>query len=197
MTELFNFRYRIPTTRAKWWDYGKNGAYFITICTSRRVHYFGEIKNKKMILTDIGHHAWDCWMKIPDHFPFVKLDAFVVMPNHVHGIIIVEKPSPGDTVDGNAIVEMQNIASLRPMNNHNQYRKTKNQFGPQSQNLASIIRGFKIGVTIFCIRNKIPFRWQPRYHDHIIRDKQEFERIRNYILKNPSNWKENIYNPIR
>ena len=87
----YNNKYRIETTRLKNWDYGWNGAYFITICTKNRIHYFGEIKNQKMQLSGIGKMAEKYWHEIPAHFPFVKLDAFIVMPNHIHGIIIIDK----------------------------------------------------------------------------------------------------------
>ena len=163
-----------------------------------------------MILSEIGEHTRNCWMKIPEHFPFVKLDEFVVMPNHIHGIIVIDKlktgiTSGGDVVGGDAIVETQNFASLQniasPQNfaslqsldKKMQHRKTKNQFGPQKQNLASVIRGFKIGVTLFCEQNKLLFGWQPRYYDHIIRNKGEFERIQNYIQNNPINWSKDVH----
>ena len=136
-----------------------------------------------MILSEIGKHTWIFWMKIPEHFPFVKLGAFVVMPNHIHGIIVIDKPKTGITSGGYGVggdgVDRQ--------------RNTKNQFGPQSQNLASVIRGFKIGVTLYCKKNKMLFGWQPRYHDHIIRNKGEFEHIQNYILNNPINWQEDVH----
>ena len=86
------------------------------------------------------------------------------------------------------MVETQNIASLRS-------GAPKNKFGPQSQNLASVIRGYKIGVTQFARLNNIPFAWQARYHDHVIRNAEEHERIQQYILTNPKTWdKDTLYN---
>lgn len=215
----FHDKYRIPTARATWWNYGNNGLYFITICTAGREHYFGEITNqKKMKLTPVGEMALQCWLDIPNHFPFAKLDAFVVMPNHIHGILEIDKtgmvgnggmiidhgmivetqniaslpttPDPPDMIiDDNMIGQTQNIASLR---NDQQPSKQPpaNQFGPQSQNLASILRGYKIGVKKFAIIHQIDFDWQTRYHDHIIRNDEEYYRIRDYIIENPNNWKE-------
>ncbi len=168
MSGKFQNKYRIPSARASWWDYGSNAAYFVTICTRNREHFFGEIVETmpsptvfEMQLTPIGQSAYDCWNEIPKHFPFVVLDEFVVMPNHVHGIIVIDKPeiknknggetrdAIGDTI-GDAIVETQNFASLQQsMDSTIKQPKTQNKFGPQSQNLASIIRGFKIGVTKF------------------------------------------------
>jgi REP element-mobilizing transposase RayT len=96
--------YRIPPARWRDWDYGANAAYFVTICTAHRVHYFGEITDSgvqtpnlgvstgDMTFTEIGQKAHDYWTQIPEHFPFVTLGAFVIMPNHVHGVIVIDKP---------------------------------------------------------------------------------------------------------
>lgn len=91
MNNKFQNKYRIPSARAPWWDYGNNAAYFVTICTRNREHYFGEIIQHTMRLTEIGKQAEICWNEIPEHFPFVIMDEFVVMPNHVHGILVFNK----------------------------------------------------------------------------------------------------------
>lgn len=95
MFEKFRNKYRIPSTRLNNWDYGKNGAYFITICTKNREHFFGEIlsvnNNNEMQFTEIGVLADQFWSEIPKHFPFVELGNFQIMPNHVHGILIIDK----------------------------------------------------------------------------------------------------------
>jgi REP element-mobilizing transposase RayT len=179
-SDKFQNKYRIPSARAKWWDYGNNAAYFITICTAYRKNYFGRIINGKMALSDIGKIADDCWMNIPKHFPFVDLGEFVVMPNHVHGIIIINKPAMVSVP-----VETQNFASLQPTPKQS---PPLNKFGPQSQNLASIIRGFKIGVTQNAHLIHAGFAWQTRFHDHIIRNHNEYQRIAWYIMNNPANW---------
>lgn len=232
--DKFRNKYRIPSTRLQNWDYGWNAAYFVTICTANRELFFGDIVETqnfaypcKMNLSEIGEIADKYWLQIPEHFPFVKLDAHVVMPNHLHGIVIIDKPDDGrnhikndernvdenvernadgngiPTVDGNGIpnvdgnggpnVQTQNFASQPPPPSANK-PPPKNKFGPQSQNLASIIRGFKTGVTKYARNNNIDFAWQSRYHDHIIRDNESFERIRNYIINNPKNWNEDKFN---
>jgi REP-associated tyrosine transposase len=99
-------KYRIASARLASWDYGSNAAYFITICTHDRAYAFGEVTDGQVNLTPLGQATWDCWYAIPKHFPFVLLDEFVAMPNHVHGIVIIDKPSPN-------AVETQNIASPR------------------------------------------------------------------------------------
>ena len=127
-----------------------------------------------MTLSPIGEIAKDCWLEIPKHFPFVKLDAFVVMPNHAHGIIIIDKPDV-DT----STVETQDLASLQT---------TRNRFGPQSKNLASIIRGYKTGVTKLARKIHPEFAWQPRFYDHVVRNETSLNHTRNYIQCNVEKW---------
>ena len=126
-----------------------------------------------MELSDAGHMAWQCWLEIPEHFPFVSLGAFVVMPDHVHGIVII---------DNNETVETQNFASLPGAD------APKNRFGPQSKNLASVVRGFKTGVTKKSRLHFPEFAWQARYHDHIIRNSNSFGAIARYIEMNVENY---------
>jgi len=170
MSKKFRNKYKIESARLKNWDYGSNAAYFVTICTKNRVCFFGDVVNTEMKLSRIGQMAHQCWLEIPEHFPFVVLDEFVIMPNHVHGIIIIDKPGGG------------NDQSL-----------SNNKFGPQSQNLASIIRGFKIGVTKYANEINAVFSWQPRFHDHIIRNDKSFQNIRNYIRNNPKKWNDDQF----
>ena len=161
-------KYRNESNRYPGWNYGWDGFYFVTICVKHRAPAFGQVVDGRMELSELGQWARYCWKDIPNHFPFVVLDAFIVMPDHIHGIIQINKP-----------VGAQDFAPLR----------ARNIFGPQSQNLGSIIRGFKIGVKKYTTMHHIPFQWQPNYHDHIIRNQQALERIRIYIRNNPKNWK--------
>jgi len=218
---LFANKYRIESARLKNWDYSSNGLYYITICVKNRECVFGNKANGKMILSDIGKTAENCWCEIPRHFPFVKLDEYVIMPNHIHGIIIIEKPMICNVsikpVDIMGIpVETQDFASLPtqqpnvPNETHTaqqthaaqqsdatkQSNEPSSNFGPQSKNIASIIRGFKIGVTKYAVKKNIPFEWQARYYDHIIRDENDLNRIRKYIIDNPSNWKMDEYTEV-
>lgn len=193
-TSKYRGKYRIPSARLASWDYGSNAAYFITICVQDREHAFSEVVDDRMNLTPLGEAAWECWHAIPDHFPFVVLDEFVAMPNHVHGIVIIDKPvvetrdiAPApETHDIAPAAETQNLASLRP-------NQPQNRFGPQSQNLASIVRGYKIGVTKFAREHQIAFAWQARYYDHIIRNAADHERIRKYIIENPQKWADDRF----
>lgn len=168
--------------RLKGYDYSRNGYYFVTICTKDKIPYFGKCEEGRMQLSEIGKVAKMCWMEIPNHFSHVLLDVFVVMPDHVHGILIFHKKPVG----------IQNFVFL-PDDNFGLHPRHNNRFGPQSKNLGSIIRGFKVGVKKWTIMNKKKFIWQPRFHDRIIRDEDELYRIREYILLNPEQWDSQNY----
>jgi putative transposase len=106
--DKYQNKYRIASARAQWWDYGWNGAYFITICTQNREHYFGEIENGKMVLSPMGIIADILWHEIPNHASFVELGDFVVMPNHIHGILILDKPNGGND---NVVADNDNVVA--------------------------------------------------------------------------------------
>jgi putative transposase len=139
--EKFRNKYRIPSARWQNWDYGSNAAYYVTICTRYHKCDFGKIvlsPKKSMQYSELGSMAYQYWTEIPSHFPFVDLDAFVIMPNHIHGIVVINKT----------------------------------------------------GVKKCATMHHIDFTWQPRFHDHVIRNYNEYIAIRNYILHNIENWKE-------
>ena len=166
--DKFLNKYRISSTRLQTWDYGSQALYFITICTKDRENYFGEIITAEtqdlasLRPTTMGAVAQKNWKEIPLHFPFVELDEFIVMPNHIHGILFFNVPWLCDW--------------------------TTNKFGPQSKNLASVIRGYKASVKTFATINQIEFVWQSKFHDHIIHSAKELSNIRQYIINNPANW---------
>ena len=170
---LYQRKYRIPSARLADYDYGSNGIYFITICTQNRELFLGDIAADPAVLNPsaIGQVAIDCWYKIPTYFPFVELDAFQLMPNHLHGVVWIVKPDGQQT-------EWQ-----------------PNRFGPQRQNLASIVRGYKSGVKKHATLHQIDFGWQPRYYDRVVRSMNELERIRTYIEMNPAKWAQEQHNP--
>lgn len=180
--EQFKNQYRIPSARLSSWNYAWAGAYFVTLCTKDRQCYFGEIDHETMHLSTLGQIAEQCWSLIPQHFPLVTLKTSVIMPNHVHGIIIINSAEAENmeySPHQKNQKQTQNIASLP---------KTQNTFGKQSGNLASVIRGFKIGVTKGAKELNTHFSWQPRFYDHIIRDHESLNRIAEYIDNNPRNW---------
>jgi len=180
MSDTFQNKYRIPSARLQNWDYRWAGAYFITICTQNRAHYFGEIVNGQMQLSKIGKITETEWLKTFELRPDMNLyqGEFVVMPNHLHAIIGIGEnefntPSRRDA--------MHCVSTNEP-------NQPQNQFAPQSKNLASVVRGFKSSVTIAARKINPDFQWQPRFHDHIIRNDKSFQNIHNYIINNPANW---------
>ena len=147
--------------------------YFVTICTRNRELFLGDIPpgSDQFLPSEIGQVAIDCWYAIPTYFPFVELDAFQLMPNHLHGLLCISKPDDKQT-------------DWQP-----------NQFGPQRQNLASMMRGYKSGVKMHATVNQINFGWQPRYFDRVVRNQNELNRIRTYIENNPTKWAQEKDNP--
>lgn len=178
--DRYKNKYRISSTRLQTWNYANEGAYFITICTKNREHFFGEIIEGKMILNEIGRLTEIEWAKTIEIRQDMNLElgAFVVMPNHFHAIVIIKEN------------EFNNSNNNDGMSN-----KPQNQFGPQSKNLDAIIRGFKSAVTAQARKlGNSEFAWQTLYHDHIIRNNQSFENIQNYILNNPEKWDKDNFN---
>jgi REP element-mobilizing transposase RayT len=202
----FNNKYRIPSARAQWWDYRRAGAYFITICTQNRVHYFGEIENGQMRLSGMGVIADVLWHEIPHHSPLVKLGAFVVMPNPIHGILVLTEPAPV-VDDGGGDVD-RDVASRRDvacnvstdtgaLTTTTPPTTAKNEFmsniSPKSNSISAIVRSYKSAVTKHAHRLGFDFAWQTRFHDHIIRNDESFENISHYIINNPANWQEDKF----
>ena len=146
----------------------------MTICTQHRVNYFGEMKGTQIQLNHIGKIATDCWLDIPEHFHNTALDEFVVMPNHIHGIVVIK---------GNDLVGNNDRCSLL---------KNRNM-----QALPKIISQYKSSTTRI-IRKQYanhPFGWQKSFYDHVIRDEPSLHDIREYIHNNPLNWELDENNP--
>ena len=182
MCSLFRNKYRNESFRLTGHDYASGGKYFITICTRGMIPYFGIISCGKMKLSQTGQIANETWLDLPEHFPNVTLGEFMVMPNHIHGIIIIE-PSHVGTFQCD-VVGALHATSLR---------KTKNVFmssiSPKSGSLPAVIRSYKSAVSKTVHLTDPDFSWQPRYWDHLIRSDQELCRIRQYIINNPEKWK--------
>ena len=159
------------------YDYASAGWYFVTICCHKRQNLFGEIQQGEMVLNAAGEMVEECWFNIPKHFPNAELHEFVVMPNHVHGIIELT-------------VRAENFLPLQPIQHEFQ------TVIPIS--VASIVKGFKIGVTKWMRQNTHQNQiWQRNYYEHIIRNDESYRRIANYIVHNPQNWQEDEYFPAR
>ncbi len=187
MSQKFKNKYRIPSSRLQNWDYGANGAYFITICTQNRENFFGEIAETQFIASELGMLAEKYWLEIPEHFPYVELGNFVIMPNHVHGILIIDK-----NASVSAETETRLIASLPET-----IYKTGGFAGDKTpmlhDNISRIIRWYKGRCSFEMKKIHVDFGWQPRFHDHIIRNEKSFETIQNYIENNPLNWNKDKF----
>ncbi|MBN1499212.1 MAG: transposase [Spirochaetes bacterium] len=178
---LYKNRYRIESARLKGWDYSSEGYYFITICTKNRIPFFGRIKNKKMILNDIGKIAEKYWMEIPDHFQFIKLDSFIIMPDHIHGIIIINNSMGRDKVLPCLYHNNDQIHNNIKMKQLSRYQN------PGKGSISTIIGSYKsICTRMINQKNKnLNFTWLSRFHDRIIRNENELIRKRKYIENNP------------
>ena len=209
--EKFKNKYRIPSIRLQNWNYRWAGAYFITISTQNREHYFGEIVDGRMNLSQVGVIADILWHQIPYHAKNVELGAFVVMPNHVHGILRIcddrNTVHPNtDGVVGSGHVEKGHALSLRgrDYNDERNYdaipeSKLSQTIGQtRFQNIgrnsvSSIIGSYKSAVTRHSRRLGFIFHWQPLFYDRIIRDQKAFLVISDYIVNNPSHWKNDSF----
>ena len=157
--------------RLKGYDYTQVGAYFITVRTRGGHLLFGDIVGAKTHLTKVGDVADACWRDIPHHYPNVDLDEYIVMPNHVHGIVVLL----GQDCKGTAC-----------------RAPTAEQFSrPTPLSIPTIVRSFKAAVTrqvhlIHCFSKAS--LWQRNYYEHVIRDDTSLDRVRDYILTNPLRW---------
>ncbi|WKZ67246.1 MAG: hypothetical protein QY325_04810 [Flavobacteriales bacterium] len=181
------------TIRWRGYDYANVGAYYLTICTQDRLHLFGRIVDGVMHPSPIGEWAQRCWNGIPDHMPHVDVGEFVVMPNHVHGIVVIrerlvvpvggdhdrpERPPAPPTPPTNSIARTMPVVPVG--------------------SLGRIVRAYKSAVTRMAYRDGLvphgtPI-WQRNYWDRVIRDDGEYGRIARYIQDNPKNWKGDRFN---
>ncbi len=177
------------TVRLYGYDYSQEGLYFVTVCCQDKICRFGKVENGEMVLNRMGEIAKECWLEIPRHYQNVVLHEFVIMPNHIHGIIEIDtnvgveyfRP---DIDAPNNMDESENtrVENIRPL---------QQRPNCESGTIGAIIRGFKIGVT-----KQIGYSiWQRNYYEHIIRNTESHQKITDYILTNPSNWvNDNYYN---
>ncbi len=209
--EKYRDKYRIPSARLQDWDYGWNAAYFITICTKHKTHFWGHIDQGKMHLTTLGKIAKIHWEEIPQRFPYAYLDEFVIMPDHIHGIIAIDKSlmdddgGPNDAGDRDGRSNAGDRDGRRDAINRVSTAGIDQIDPPPGgitahnnpmlhDNLSRIIRWYKGRVTYESRKIQPAFAWQPRFYDHIIRDRAAHDRIASYIANNPLNWDEDRFN---
>ena len=179
-------KYQRHPLRLEEYDYSRAGAYFITVCTKDHENILGEIVNGSMRLNPFGEIVEACWEGLPSRYPDIELDAFVVMPNHIHGIIIIsvgaihelplrEAPARDDTA----------------MQSHRSYRRR--------MVLPRIIGYVKMNTArrVNQLRNTPGTSvWQRNYYEHVIRNNKSLNSIRQYISENPQRWALDEENPV-
>ena len=169
--------------RLKDYDYAQPGGYFITIVTYHRDLLFGEIVNEEMQLNEFGRIADECWRAIPDHFPNVGLGTYIVMPNHVHGVIVI---NDGMATNSSPFVGARHASPLPPPR------------GVKPKSIGAIVGSFKSAVTRRIGKeHNVTGIWQRNYYEHVIRNHQDWDRIHRYIESNPSMWAEDEVNPLK
>ena len=170
-------RQRRRTMRLPGYDYSALGAYFITICTHQRQRLFGRIVKGENQISPFGQIVEDFWWAVPTHFSHATLDEFIVMPNHVHGIVVIKSP-------------------VTQRNNCGQQNTLGHIMKPGT--VSTIVRSFKSVTTrkINAVRSSPGSSvWQKNYYDHIIRDKRSYYHIQNYIRNNPLSWQKDKLRP--
>ncbi len=154
--------------RLNGYDYSRTGRYFITICVKAGHEMFGTIVDGNMQLSEYGRSAEHNLVELAAHIKGIRIDKYVIMPNHVHMILIVDSD-----VGTRYIASAENDSALK-----------------SKQTVSRAIQQYKASVTR---DSKIGGLWQPRFHDHIIRDESEYRKIWHYIDKNPPHWQEDYY----
>ena len=196
--------------RLKGYDYTRTGAYFVTIVAHNRQPFFGEILNGTIKNTKMGKILHREWERLPRRFKNIHLDKFVIMPNHIHAILIIDNPSltgnPPSTTETLQSPELLPVSAISPARESSPLPSTQSKprpTGPRPGSLGAIIGQFKSGVTkqIWALGGPIgkshaPI-WQRNYYEHIIRNDTELNHIRQYIIDNPLRWADDVENPAR
>lgn len=184
MIHKLHKQYRLPE-----FNYASEGGYFVTICTKEHQLYFGDIINSFMELSPIGNIAKRIWLDIPVYFNNVELDEWIIMPNHIHGIIMI------NTDDGD-----RNLINQIPTEREFKSGIKNNPMELKENTLGKIVRWFKGRAKFETNKNEFQyFAWQSRFYDHVIRDDKSLNTIRQYIIANPERWAteknstENLY----
>jgi REP element-mobilizing transposase RayT len=192
-------RHHRRSIRLKGYDYRQAGAYFVTICTQDRAFLFGQVVHDEMQLNDAGKMVYDVWNDLPAFYPGVQTDAFIVMPNHIHGIIILVGADP-------RVCPAQPSVGVGPCAYPGQPQEMGQPQGvAPTLGLPDVVHRFKTMTTKRYADGVKrlgwePFRgrlWQRNYYEHIIRNEESLNRIREYILTNPMRWELDRENPHR
>ncbi len=178
------------SVRLKGYDYAQCGAYFLTVCTQHRETLFGLIEDREVRLNAAGRMVEDAWACLPDRFSNLSLDSFTVMPNHIHGILLLtdDLPDDGDSLyTGDHKDRPYEVISM----------------GTKEGSVGRIVQAFKSistnqygeGVRIHDWPTFPGKLWQRNYYEHVVRDKDDLNRLREYISQNPEHWEDDENNP--
>ena len=204
--DKFQNKYRIPSARAEWHDYD-GGIYFVTICTHGREHHFGEItmdenSEPKMILTPIGHFTNEQFKNVSIYYPYAEIPLWVTMPNHIHAVVVIRNDGrcrcrdainrvstiPTAIPDATIPIAIPDATITTAISDAGAGGATGENNPMLHNGLGAVIRGLKARVTKYAHENNIPFAWQSRFHDRIVRDTDELNRIAQYIENNVAKW---------
>ena len=198
----FRNKFRIPSARAAWHDYN-DGTYFVTICTHNREHYFGKISydqnnEAQMEYTEMGRYAEECIGQIGKLHNDVDVPLRVVMPNHIHLLVVVQRNTSETPSVQTSTVETPSVETpYYDVSTTNASIDEKNAvmqcIANQCGRLSHIISRFKSAVSKYAHKNGIYFQWQTRFHDHIVRDWDQLNRIADYIEHNPARWMQDTF----
>ena len=180
------------TPRANWHKY--NGAeYFVTICTGGREHYFGEVHDGQTQLTAVGKCLRAQIENVQNHYPYTAIPLYVIMPNHTHLIVVIDGDKTSDNVGTRFIASVNETNDADAMNRVPTGGVTGDKNPMLNETLGTVVRGLKARVTKFARENGIPFAWQSRYHDRIVRNQNEMNCIAEYIEQNPARWESDCF----
>ncbi|MEH2412473.1 transposase [Nostoc sp.] len=197
-------KYRIDSTRLPAWSYASNAGYFVTICTDGKKYFFGDVVEGEMQRSPIGEVAHKLWYEIPNHFSNCQIDSFCVMPNHIHGILVINQTQEGDAVNQtqqedavNARTQEEDAMNRVSTRGDGQRGGVTGLFNPMlsKNSLSNIIRWYKGRCTFEINQIYEGFGWQGRFHDNIIRNEFALDKIRQYIINNPINWERDREQP--
>jgi len=186
--------------RLRGYDYSQEGAYFVTLCTHNRESLFGKIVDGKMRLNGIGVIVRDEWLRSGQIRQEAHMDEFVVMPNHIHGVVIFQDDmSTYVGATGGRPVLKNETPSPKWKESVDNHSSSPAPHGPNKRSLASFIAGFKSASAKLIAEatgvSRMPV-WQRNYYEHIIRNEKNLIAIRHYIRMNPSNWASDPENPF-
>lgn len=174
--------------RASFHDYN-GGKCFVTACTRDKVHYFGKVVDGVMQLSALGEALRNNLETISSHYPDVEIPLYVVMPNHFHAVIVIKDPDLSMTANPQTnLGRLNQLARLTMATGGNTDETTHH-----GSRLGSVVAGIKAHVTRSARQNDLSFAWQPRYHEHIIRNDRDGNLIANYIETNPAHWTNDEY----